>query len=121
APGAEDTLFDVEPAPAPSLVEAVLTSDMFRTQLGMTPRGTDQNKVAKALAALVEANGVLPTVVVAERAGEHPTRATGFVTILQRCFNVDNYPVLSVTDGGRTVRLDVALLREQFGVGRAVR
>ena len=44
-----------------------------------------------------------------------PARARGFITTLQLIFNVDNYPVLSVIDDGRTVRLDVALLREQFG------
>jgi hypothetical protein len=29
---------------------------------------------------------------------------------------VDNFSVLSVIDDGRTVRLDLALLRQQFGV-----
>jgi hypothetical protein len=52
--------------------------------------------------------------VLADRAGEQPARALGFVTTLQRVFNVDNYPVLSVIDDGRTVRLDPRLLREQF-------
>jgi hypothetical protein len=65
---------------------------------------------------LLEAGGTLPVPVVAERAGEPPNRAVGFVTTLQRVFNVDNYQVLSVADGGRTVRLDVVLLREQFTV-----
>ncbi len=64
--------------------------------------------------ALVDANGVLPTVLVAERATEQPARAVGFVTTLQRIFNVDNYPVLSLEDGSRTVRLNIPLLRKQF-------
>ena len=36
--------------------------------------------------------------VLAERAGEIPARATGFVSTLQRVFNVDNYPVLTLIE-----------------------
>jgi len=102
------------------LVEAVLESEMFTAQHANTPRKVALAKIRGALAALVEANGRLPIVAVAERAGEHPSRAHGFITTLQLIFNVDNYPVLSVIDDGRAVRLDIELLREQFGVRGAV-
>ena len=36
-----------------------------------------------------------------------PAARHGFITTLQLIFNVDNYPVLSVIDDGRTVRLDI--------------
>lgn len=118
-----DALFDVAAsgpkAPAvgwASVVDAVLASEMFTAQHALTPRKVPLTKIRGALAALADANGVLPTVIVAQRAGEQPARATGFLTTLQRIFNVDNYPVLSMTDEGRTVRLDLALLRQQFGV-----
>ncbi|GAB3810394.1 hypothetical protein GCM10027605_48400 [Micromonospora zhanjiangensis] len=68
----------------------------------------------RALRALLDAKGVLPAAVLAERAGEVSARAGGFANMLQRILNVDNYPVLSLIDNGRTVRLDVTLLREQF-------
>ncbi|GAA4734823.1 hypothetical protein [Phytohabitans rumicis] len=36
--------------------------------------------------------------------------------VRQSIFNVDNYPVASVIDEGRTVRLDLTLLQQQFGI-----
>lgn len=117
----DDPLFELAPASAPSLVDAVLDSEMFQAQQALTPRKVPLAKIRGALTALVDAHGTLPTVVVAESAGERPARAAGFVTTLQRIFNVDNYPVLSLTDDGRTVRLDLSLLREQFGVPGAAR
>jgi hypothetical protein len=104
--------------PAPetptTLVDALLESEMFQIQHGLTPRKVPLAKIRAAIAALEDANGTLPAAVVADRAGEQPARAQGFVTTLQRIFNVDNYPVLSVLDDSRTVRLDTRLLREQF-------
>ena len=99
-----------------TLVDSVLTSDMFQTQHALTPRKVPLSKIRGALSALVDANGMAPVVLVAQRAGESPTRAGGFLTTLQRIFNVDNFAVLSVIDAGRTVRLDIALLKQQFGV-----
>lgn len=113
---AGDPLFEVASTSPPSLVEALLDSEMFKAQHALTPRKMPLPKIRGALTALVDANGTLPSVLVAERAGERPERANGFITTLQRIFNVDNYPVLSLTDEGRTVRLDLPLLREQFGI-----
>jgi hypothetical protein len=119
---AGEALFELpSPPETPSLVAAVLGSEMFAAQHALTPRKVPLAKIRGALAALVDANGVLPLVVVAERAGERPERANGFLTTLQRVFNVDNYPVLSLADEGRTVRLELSLLREQFGVPRGGR
>ncbi|MFG3698074.1 BREX-2 system phosphatase PglZ [Micromonospora sp. NPDC047620] len=119
-----DALFDVPEATtatvaAPAagdgdLVAALLATELFEAQHGLTPRRVDQRKIEAAMRALVDAKGVLPAAVLAQRAGEVPARATGFVNALQRIFNVDNYPVLSLADNGRTVRLDLRLLREQF-------
>ncbi|MBM0236144.1 BREX-2 system phosphatase PglZ [Micromonospora sp. ATA32] len=119
---AGDALFDVpEAAPAPDpaptggdLVTALLDTELFKAQHGLTPRRVELKKVEAALRALVEAKGVLAVAVLAQRAGEMPGRAVGFVRTLQRIFNVDNYAVLSLIDNSRTARLDIALLREQF-------
>lgn len=134
-PSAQDaTLFDVPAAaalpatgaaagseapavPGGGLVDALLASELFAAQRAQTPRPLAVDKVRAALTALIEAGGVLPTVVLAERAGESVARATGFVITLQRILNVDNYAVLAQIDGGRTVRLDIRLLREQFDLG----
>jgi len=117
-------LFDLAPAEPstvaepPGLVESVLGSEMFHAQHALTPRKLPIAKIRGALFALVDANGTLPVVLVAQRAGETPARAGGFLTTLQRIFNVDNFAVLSVIDAGRTARLDLVLLRQQFGVPR---
>jgi hypothetical protein len=121
-PAAGETLFDIPqdtptttpPTADAGLVEQLKDSELFAAQHALTPRRLDIKKVEAALRALVEAKGVLPAAVLAERAGEIPARATGFVSTLQRVFNVDNYPVLTLIDDGRTVRLDIRLLREQF-------
>ncbi|MFF0656439.1 BREX-2 system phosphatase PglZ [Micromonospora tulbaghiae] len=102
------------------LVTALLETELFTAQHSLTPRKVDRVKIAAAMRALVEAKGVLSAAVLAQQAGELPARAVGFVNTLQRIFNVDNYPVLSVIDDGRTVRLDVALLRTQFGLPEGV-
>jgi hypothetical protein len=102
--------------PNEALVADLLASEVFRAQHALTPRGFNQRKVADAVTAMLDAGSTLATPVVAERAGEHPVRALGFARMLQRVFNVDNYPVLSLIDDERTLRLDVALLREQFGL-----
>ncbi|MEU8211599.1 BREX-2 system phosphatase PglZ [Micromonospora sp. NPDC049044] len=117
---AEDALFDVpEAKTVPSagegdLVTALLATDLFKAQHSLTPRRVELKKIQAAMSALIDAKGVLPVAVLAQRAGEAPVRAVGFATTLQRIFNVDNYPVLSLTDNTRTVRLDLRLLQEQF-------
>ncbi|MFG2169491.1 BREX-2 system phosphatase PglZ [Micromonospora chersina] len=125
----EAALFDMpDVAPASSapsvdrgdLVTALLETELFKAQHSLTPRKVDRAKIAAAMRALVEAKGVLSAAVLAQQAGELPARAGGFANTLQRIFNVDNYPVLSVIDDGRTVRLDVALLRTQFGLPEGV-
>ncbi|GIJ20359.1 BREX-2 system phosphatase PglZ [Micromonospora lutea] len=126
---AGDALFDVpQPMPASTagpvtgaeLVAVLLGTELFQAQHALTPRRVDLGKIEAALRALVEAKGVLSTAVLAQRAGELPARAGGFVITLQRIFNVDNYPVLSLIDDGRTVRLDIPLLRTQFGLPAGV-
>ncbi|MFG3644134.1 BREX-2 system phosphatase PglZ [Micromonospora sp. NPDC047762] len=123
---AGDALFEVpevaaEPQAASAasdgdLVAALLATELFEAQHSLTPRRVELKKIQAALRALVDAKGVLPVAVLAQRAGEAPVRAVGFATTLQRIFNVDNYPVLSLTDNGRTVRLDLRLFQEQFRV-----
>lgn len=138
-----DTLFDIPPSTpavssgagsqagdqsasaasnqAAALVAELLESEMFVEQSGLAPRRMAAQKIAKAVTALLDAGGGLPLAVLAERAGEQVSRAPGFATTLQRILNVDNFPVLSIVDNGRTARLDPVLLRQQFGLSGAAR
>lgn len=116
---AGSTVFD-EPAasnPNETLVTDLLATELFAAQHQMMPRRVPKTKIHAVLLALLDAGGPLPLPVVAQSAGEHTVRAAGFVAMLQRILNVDNYPVLSITDNGRSARLDAHLLREQFGLG----
>ncbi|MCK9900622.1 BREX-2 system phosphatase PglZ [Frankia sp. Cpl3] len=104
------------PDPVDVLVAGLLASELFQSQLAGLARQVPVEKVEAAVRALVGANGTLATSVVAERARERPVRAAGFAVTLQRLFNIDNYPVLERIDDGHTLRLNVQLLRDQFGL-----
>ncbi|SNQ47233.1 PglZ domain protein [Frankia canadensis] len=99
-----------------ALVAALLAAELFQSQLDGLARKVPVAKVEAAVRALLDANGTLATSVVAERAGERPARAGGFAVTLQRLFNIDNYPVLEPIDDGHTLRLNIDLLRAQFGL-----
>ncbi|GAA0986579.1 BREX-2 system phosphatase PglZ [Acrocarpospora macrocephala] len=103
-------------APETALVAELLGTELFQAQQRLMPRRVPAAKIEAVLVALLESGGVLPLPVAAERAGEPVVRAAGFAATLQRIFNLDNYPVLAVVDNGRNLKLDVALLREQFGL-----
>ncbi|ONH24914.1 BREX-2 system phosphatase PglZ [Pseudofrankia asymbiotica] len=102
--------------PVDLLIAGLLGSELFQSQLKGLARPLAVNKVEAAVRALLEANGTLATLVVAERAGEISRRAGGFAVNLRRLFNIDNYPVLDELDDGHTLRLNVDLLRQQFGL-----
>jgi hypothetical protein len=117
-------LFEISPAGAVetgavatgALSNAVLETEVFLAQHKLTARRIDVRKIRDVLVALETAGGRLPLAVIADRAGEPQHRAVGFLTTLQRIFNMDGIEVLALIDDGRTVTLDEALLREQFGV-----
>ncbi len=103
-------------ASATGLVDAVLASEVFLAQHKLTARRIDTRKIRAVLATLDDSGGVAPLSVVAERAGEPQHRANGFLTVLQRIFNIDGFEILALVDDGRTVRLDLPRLRQQFGI-----
>ncbi|MBO0655480.1 BREX-2 system phosphatase PglZ [Streptomyces triculaminicus] len=127
-----DSLFDVAPVPAgdgeeallstalvspdESLVAALVASEVFQDQIGLLARKPPQDKVEKALLALLDAGGTLPTTALAQRAGYPATRADGFAAVLRQLLNYDGIQVLETLPDGRTLRLHHGLLRTQFGL-----
>lgn len=103
-------------SPADLLVEALRASEIMEAQLASLPRSEPFEGIASAVRALAEAHGILPATVVAERAGKRAARASGFAATLQRVLNYDQAEVLTLTDNGRSLRLDLSLLRRQFGL-----
>ncbi|MEU4209177.1 BREX-2 system phosphatase PglZ [Streptomyces sp. NPDC026206] len=102
--------------PDETLVTALLASEAFRDQVGLLARQPPQEKVAKALLALLGTGGTLPVTALAQRADYPATRADGFAAILRQLLNYDGVQVLETLPDGRTLRLHSDLLRLQFGL-----
>jgi hypothetical protein len=121
-PRAEEPLFDVPAQDSASGRERtggigarVVASELFAAQRDLLNRtSVDDRGLTALIDALAASGGKLPIAVAAQRAGQLPARMHGYVSTVVRLLNVDGYQVLAVTDGGRTVALDVPLLREQF-------
>ncbi|MCA1186176.1 MULTISPECIES: BREX-2 system phosphatase PglZ [unclassified Saccharopolyspora] len=111
----DDPAAEVAVAPAP-LGERVVAGDVYERQRVLVPRAPERKSVAAVIDALVAADGRASTTAVVAVAGRAARRPEGFVRMIERLLNVDGYPIVSIEDGGTTVRLDVALLRVQFGV-----
>lgn len=96
----------------------VVGTATYTAQKAFVRKAPDKAQVAAVIDALVAASGTLPIGTVAEYASRSGRRSEQVVTTLERLLNVEGYLVLSRIDGGRTVRLDVPLLRRQFGLGQ---
>jgi hypothetical protein len=130
----EDSLFDVPGADVPteastatsvaqppretSLGMQVVDGEVYAVQKSFVRKPPDKVEVAAVIDALAAASGTLPLVTVAARAGRAGRNPQFFAATLERLLNVEGYEVVRVIDDGRTLRLDIGLLREQFGVAR---
>ncbi|WP_214403724.1 BREX-2 system phosphatase PglZ [Pseudonocardia lacus] len=118
APDAEGLFAAPEPAPAPELTLGgkVVASTVYEEQRKFVRRAPDRPAVAALIDALAAADGTLSAVAVAAAVGRAGRDPDAVIATLQRLLNVEGYGVLSADSGGRSVRLDVDLLRMQFGV-----
>jgi hypothetical protein len=103
----------VEATPT-SLGMRVVATETYAVQRSRVPRAPDKNEIAAVIDALVEADNRLPVTTAAVKVGRAKRSPELVATTLQRLLNVEGYPILSVTDDGRTLRLNVETLREQF-------
>ncbi|WP_461025828.1 BREX-2 system phosphatase PglZ [Streptomyces sparsus] len=116
-PTTEDGGTLVQPAvvdPDDALVANLLASDIFQGQIGLLARKPPLDKIEGAIRALLDAGGTLPVTALAQRVAYPATRADGFAAILRQLLNYDGVQVLETLPDGRTVRLDLPLLRVQF-------
>jgi hypothetical protein len=97
-------------------VDALLASEVFAEQMTTFANRLKREQVEQSLRALADRNMVLLKSVFAQRIGISALRVEGLIASLQRILNVEGYPVLSV-DASQTIRLNIQLLREQFGLG----
>ncbi|GAA0974056.1 BREX-2 system phosphatase PglZ [Acrocarpospora macrocephala] len=117
-------LFDVAPIPATPVVpqpgppdddlaRQLLGSDIFQAQVGLLARKPPLDKIETALRALLDTS-TLPATALAQRVGYPATRADGFAAVLRQLLNYDGVQVLETLPDGRTLRLNMGLLRDQF-------
>ncbi len=102
--------------PQDALVNELLASELFGTQVTVLARKPNLLHVEKAIRALLDAGGTLPVTALAQRAGVRASGADGFGAVLRQLLNFDGAQVLEALPDGRTLRLDEPLLREQFGL-----
>jgi hypothetical protein len=108
---------DVSPKPHVTTLGArVVETETYTAQRAFVRRAPTKAEIAAVIDALVEADGRLSLTAFAAKAGRAGRNPDFLATTLQRLLNVEGYPVLSIIDNGSAVRLDVGLLRLQFGV-----
>ncbi len=101
-----------EPA-QPALVEKLLASDIYAARR-RTRAPLPDERVAALLGVLLAGNGRATLDTLAAHAGIPAHRIRGSITELVRLLQVEGYPVLTIDADGQTVKLDVALLVDQF-------
>jgi hypothetical protein len=111
------TMDEVGSAPqVHTLGERVVDTEVYTAQRAFVRRSPGKAEVAAVIDALVAADGRLSLTAFAAKAGRAGRNPDFLATTLQRLLNVEGYPVLSIIDNGSAVRLEVDLLRLQFGV-----
>ncbi|MGI5154400.1 BREX-2 system phosphatase PglZ [Microbispora sp. CA-102843] len=98
----------------PTLGASVAASELLAAQRAFVRRAPEGPEIAKFIDGLVTAGGKLPITAAATLVGQPVFRMSGYLAQVAKLLNVDGYVVLAETDGGRTVELNVPLLREQF-------
>ncbi|MCK9795948.1 BREX-2 system phosphatase PglZ [Isoptericola sp. 4D.3] len=120
----EAALFDLAP-PTPSMapeaqslgmVDRILRSDVYADQMRLAGRAASSGLVEAVLRTLVARDGRAHQETVAAAAGIATSGITQGLAIVKRVLNVEGYDILSVDADGETLRLDLGLLQEQFGL-----
>lgn len=108
------------PIDRPDLVAAVLTSPVYLGQRRRSARSsiTDEQVGGLLRAALAASSQRLDPDSAAAALGIATVQLAGALPQVQRLLNVEQYSVIARDADGSTIVLDVALLREQFGVSQ---
>ncbi|MFF0230425.1 BREX-2 system phosphatase PglZ [Micromonospora sp. NPDC005254] len=101
--------------PTSALVDALLASPVYADRRDARAPIPDE-RVAALLCTLVAGNGRAALETLATRAGVPVHRMPGMFAALRRLLQVEGYPVLSLDPDGRTAKLDIPLMIEQFGL-----
>ena len=110
----DEALFSISEAAGDSLGLRVVGSAVFEEQRTFVRNAPPADQIAKLIDGLAAAGGRLPVSAAATLVGTPPARMRGYVTQASRLLNLEGYGVLTLTDGDRSVELDVKLLKLQF-------
>ena len=98
-------------------VSAFLTSPIYKQMKSRMVRvSLSEEQLIVFLRFLNEREGQQMLAAVADVLEYHVLRINGLLSNLQKLFNVDGYPVLSIDRSSKTVKLDIELLRKQFEI-----
>ena len=97
-------------------VDELLASEVFAQQMETFAGRLKKDQVEQYLRVLADRNLVLLKTAFAKRLDVSVMRVDGLIASLQRVLNVESYQVLAV-DSSQTIRLNLRLLRDQFGLG----
>ena len=119
AAGADAGVTDAAGASAiPAWTDKLFETEVFASQKKLVPRGYPGDDVLKRLLANLDARGgKLTTAALARTMGYATVRLPGLLSMAQRLFNVDGYPVIGVDAQSDTVQLEKQILLVQFGLG----
>jgi hypothetical protein len=111
----ESALFETEEiASEAGLGDRVVASEIFAGQRSFVRKAPDDTAVASLIDGLARAGGKLPMQAAAELIGQPAFRMPGYLVQVGRLINLDGYQIISAVDSGRTVELNIELLRTQF-------
>ncbi|MCM3687697.1 BREX-2 system phosphatase PglZ [Kocuria rosea] len=121
---AAPTLFEVDEPQTPvaaktdDLVTRVLASSVYSDQMGLAGRAATGAGplVETVLRTLVHRGGRAHQDTVASAAGLPYAGIGQGLAVVKRVLNVEGYDILSYDSDGETLRLDVDMLKDQFGV-----
>jgi len=98
-------------------IERLLSSEVFANQIAMAGRGAPKlEEVRKFLEALAVPGGATLKLTMAQQLGHPELRIAGIIAAMRRVLNVDGYAVLDVDEPSGTIRLNLNLLKVQFGL-----
>lgn len=129
APENQPSMFTPEevtavPAPAgpavlaqPPWLDDIVASEVWKAQRSLAGRGAlPDDRARELLAAAARRGGVASFAVLAAESSYPPARLPGVLANLARMLNVDGYAVLEVDLVAQEVRLELALLNQQFQI-----
>jgi hypothetical protein len=97
-----------------TLGSQVVASERLASQRQFARRAPDDDRIAGLIDGLDRVGGKATIGETARIAGEPAVRMSGYLAQVARLLNVDGYPVIRTVDDGRTVQLNVELLKQQF-------